>query len=448
MGIFYGLDVGTSFLKAAVLDLDAVQLRHTVRAPFPGFLAGLPPMHREVDPGAVLAQAVELLEQLQSAAPRCDGLVLCGQMHGFVLVDERGNPLSHYVSWLDQRVSPDEFQSLGAEINATELHETGNELRPSIAAPLLAWLARRGELPGGTAIPVSVADFIAARLCGSRPILDATQAAAFGALRLSTLTWHEDVAEKLGVQGLAWPEVRPTGTMTGRWRGVPCYATIGDQQCALAGALLREDELSVNIGTGSQVAAITADPISDSLQTRPYFDGRFLRTITHIPAGRALSALIRLFTELGGPSEEEAWPRIEAAVAEVPETDVRAGASFFPGPCGSSGFLENLHEGNLSAGHVFRAVFESMAANYAACARRLDVRETLRGCVLSGGIARRIGVIRDLTCAALGLPHRLSPHAEDTLFGLLVLARAFRDGLTVAEATQAVSMVRPEQPVE
>jgi len=37
-------------------------------------------------------------------------------------------------------------------------------------------------------------------------------------------------------------------------------------------------------------------------------------------------------------------------------------------------------------------------------------------------VARRIPLLRDLTAAALGLPQRLSPHAEDTLFGLMILA--------------------------
>lgn len=435
MAIFFGLDIGTSFLKAAALDLDSLKLLHTERVPFPDFIPGLPPTHREVDPLEVFTRVEQLLERLESVSSRCDGLVLCGQMHGFVLVNDRGEPVSNYISWLDQRVSPAEFEIMSATISATELHEIGNEFRPSIAAPLLSALASTGALPGGNATPVSIADLVAARLCEARPILDPTQAAAFGALRLSTATWHEGIVAKLGLESLAWPDVQPTGARVGSWSGVPCFAAIGDQQCALAGALLKEGELSVNIGTGSQVASIAADPFSDSLQTRPYFDGRFLRTITHIPAGRALSALIGLLTELGGVSEEDAWPRIEETVSHTSQTDVRAGIAFFPGPCGSRGSIENLHEGNLTIGHLFRAVFESMAANYAQSARRLDSWETLRSCVFSGGVARRLEMLRNQISAALGLPSRLSPHPEDTMFGLLVLARAFQDSAPVAAQT-------------
>jgi sugar (pentulose or hexulose) kinase len=254
--------------------------------------------------------------------------------------------------------------------------------------------------------------------------MEPTQAAAFGPLSLSSSTWHSGVIAKLGLESLRWPVVRPAGSIVGTWSGIPCFVPVGDQQCALAGALLEPGELSVNIGTGSQVSMITDDPRPAGQQVRPYFDGRFLRTITHIPGGRALEPLVRLLTELGGAAEDDAWRYIESAVASTPSTDLRAAVTFFPGPCGYGGFLENLHDGNLSIGHVFRAVFESMARNYESCAHRLDLPITKR-VVFSGGVARRFQLLRDLTAGALRLPQRLAPHEEDTLFGLLVLARAW-----------------------
>ena len=81
---------------------------------------------------------------------------------------------------------------------------------------------------------------------------------------------------------------------------------------------------------------------------------------------------------------------------------------------------------------LFRAVFESMARNHEVCARRLDREGRAERIVFSGGVARRNRILRELTAEALALPHRLSPHTEDTLFGLMVLARAFsgRDRIT------------------
>jgi len=412
-----GLDAGSSFLKAAVIDADRETLVHTVRAPFPGFELGLPPSHREVDPRKILSAAQALVARLDSR-----GLVLCGQMHGFVLVDARGEPVSNYISWLDQRVSAEEFAAISRLVTENQRAELGHEFRPGLALSQLWWLKQHDVLPAA-ATPVSIADFIAARIAGVTPVMEPTQAAAFGALRLSTLEWHEEVIGKLGLDSLRWPEVRPSGTPIGEWRGGPVFAPVGDQQCALAGTLVEPRELSVNIGTGSQVGLLADAPGGSAHQTRPYFGGRFLRTITHIPGGRALSALVGLLAELGQVAEETAWRRIESELAAVEATDVRAGIAFFPGTCGDRGFLENLHEGNLTIGHVFRAVFESMAANYAACARRLDPERSARRVVFSGGVARRLTLLRELTAGAIQLPARLSPHAEDTLNGLMVLAR-------------------------
>jgi len=424
MPVFFGIDVGSSSIKGAVLDLDALQLRHIHRMPMPEFVRGLPASHREVDPEAVVEAVEAVLARLARLAPGCGGVMLCGQMQGFVLVNASGEAVSNYISWLDQRVSPAEFEEMAAQLTPAERDDLGNDLKPAIALPILYWLKGRNALPSGDATPVSLADFVAGRLCNSMPVMEPTQAAAFGVLSLSTLGWHTEAIGKLGLQSLCWPEVRPAGSMVGTWQGAPCFAAVGDQQCALAGASLGERELSVNIGTGSQVSIIADSALPGGLQVRPYFDGRFLRTITHIPGGRALKPLIRLLTEIGAASEEDAWHYIEAAVASVPSTDLRAAVTFFPGPCGDHGFLENLHGANLGIGHVFRAVFESMARNYETCARRIDPNRAAVRVVFSGGVARRVPLLRDLTAAALGLPQRLSPHAEDTLFGLMKLACA------------------------
>jgi xylulokinase len=422
---FYGIDVGTSFIKGAIIDLDTSELREVHKAPFPEFLGGLPDKHHEVDPDAIMRSVDDLLDRLQRREPRCDGIVFCGQMHGFTLVDERGRPKSNYISWLDQRVTPEEFDEIKASVTTEERRELGNEFRPSIGLPILWWLKRHNQLPSGFAAPVPPPDLVVARLCETVPILEPTQAASLGALRLATGDWHHRVISKLGLDGLDWPQVRPPGAIAGHWRGIPCYSAAGDQQCALAGVLLAPGEVSVNIGTGSQVGMIVETQPDDDLQTRPYFHNRLLRTITHIPGGRALTPLVRMFTELSGMSEDDAWPKIDAAVARVASTDLRAAISFFPGPCGDRGFLENLHDGNLSIGHVFRAAFESMARNYLACIRRIDPGGRAQRLVFTGGVAQRVGLLRELTAKALGLPYRVSASAEDTLYGLMVLARSF-----------------------
>ncbi|MBI4874641.1 MAG: hypothetical protein HY822_08410, partial [Acidobacteria bacterium] len=274
------------------------------------------------------------------------------------------------------------------------------------------------------------------------PVAEPTSAAALGALNLATGEWHRAVIEKLGLARLAWPALKRAGDIAGRLDGVPCFAAAGDHQCALAGVLLEEGELSINISTGSQVAAIASTFRPAEHQTRPYFDGRFLKTVTHIPAGRALNALLRLLSELGG--EGDPWPRIEAAARQVERTDLRADIAFFAGACGTRGSIENLHEGNLTIGHLFRAVYDSMARNYQSCAGRIADAEPWRRLVFSGGLALRSQLLRRLIVERFDLPCRLAPAAEDSLLGLLLVALVSSGRYpTLERATAAVRVSLP-----
>ena len=51
---FIGIDIGTSFIKGAVLNTDALSISHIRRIPFPDPLPGLPPLYKEYDPHTVL----------------------------------------------------------------------------------------------------------------------------------------------------------------------------------------------------------------------------------------------------------------------------------------------------------------------------------------------------------------------------------------------------------
>jgi sugar (pentulose or hexulose) kinase len=88
------LDLGTTFIKGAILELDTLQLRHIRRQPFPPPIPNLPPLFYEVDPQRVVATVHALLTELLALAPDCEGIVMCTQMHGLVLCTAKGDPMS------------------------------------------------------------------------------------------------------------------------------------------------------------------------------------------------------------------------------------------------------------------------------------------------------------------------------------------------------------------
>jgi sugar (pentulose or hexulose) kinase len=435
---FVGIDIGTSFIKGAVLDVQTLSMSHIRRASFPDPLPGLPPLYREFDPRAVLSAVRDLLADLLSRATECEGIVICSQMHGLVLATEWGEPLSNLTSWQDQRVLQPHpsgqgtfFDVMRERLGPEEVRQLGNELRPGQPLGVLFWLAEQGQLPGATAMPLSLPDFVLANLCSTTPSTETTNAMAHGALNLETLDWHQGVLSLLGIDGLRWPAVRGHGDVVG-WvpvgsRAIPCYTPVGDYQCAMVGALLAPGELSLNISTGSQVSLLKPGIAFGNYQTRPFFDGRFLATITHIPAGRALNALVRLLSELAvtqGLSLADPWPYIARKAAEVGETDLRVNLAFFDSACGDRGDIADIRDAELTVGHLFRAAFQNMAGNYYACASRLSPDQSWRNLVLSGGLSQ-IDVLRQLICDKFQVACRLCPTPEDTLVGLLALGLAF-----------------------
>lgn len=447
---FVAIDLGTSFIKGGVLDLDEMRLDHVRRAPMPEPVPGLPRLCYELDPREVVAAVRGLLLQLLAQAPDCRGIVMCSQMHGLVLMDADGRPRSNAITWRDQRTLQSHpsgqgtyFERLAERITAAERRQLGNEVRPGLPIGTLFWLAEQGELPGSDVIPAALPDFVIATLCGSPPGMEYTNAAAHGALNLESRDWHHQLLAKLGLDGLAWPPLRDYTDVAGVWEGegmaLPCYTPVGDHQCALAGAFLGHDELSLNISTGSQVTLLTESLQSGDYQTRPFFDGRYLNTITHIPGGRALDLLVDLLSELAeaeGMVLQNPWGYIAQSAQAIEGTDLEVDLAFFPGPVGERGAIANIQQNNLTVGHLFRAAFQSMADNYHSCARRLSPAAPWQRLVFSGGLAQKLALLRQLIQQKFGVPYRLSASSEDTLLGLMVLVLVV-DGQadSVAQAT-------------
>ena len=193
---FIGIDLGTSFIKGAVLDPETQTIDHIRRVPFPDPLSGLPPLHREFDPFAVLDATRSLLTDLLDAADgsaldkseACEGILMCSQMHGLVFATERGEPRSNMVNWQDQRVLEPHpsgqgtyLDVLARQITPDELRQLGNELHPGQPTGVLFWLVEQGQQPAANLVLASLPDFVLSNLCGTISTIEATNAAAHGA---------------------------------------------------------------------------------------------------------------------------------------------------------------------------------------------------------------------------------------------------------------------------
>lgn len=140
--MFIGLDLGTSSLKAILIDVNQnVLAEHTVplsvQRPHDGW--------SEQDPRSWESAARDALRAIraQHDCRGVKGIGLSGHMHGAVLVDDDGQPLRPCLLWNDTRSHAE-----AAEMDrAPEFRRiTGNIVFPGFTAPKVEWV-RRNE-PG------------------------------------------------------------------------------------------------------------------------------------------------------------------------------------------------------------------------------------------------------------------------------------------------------------
>ncbi len=132
-----GIDLGTSSVKVAVLDVDGATLATGSRE--------YPVEHpraqwAETDPAhwwrGVVAAVAEVVAK-SDAEPVAVGF--SGQMHGLVPSDAAGEPVRPAMLWSDSRA----VEELAAyrRLPRTTLARLRNPLSPGMAGPMLAWLA-------------------------------------------------------------------------------------------------------------------------------------------------------------------------------------------------------------------------------------------------------------------------------------------------------------------
>jgi xylulokinase len=138
--MYLGIDLGTSGVKATLIDDDQAVIGSDVAAlevsrPQPGW--------SEQNPSDWIAATERAVDALQAthadALAAVRGIGLSGQMHGATLLDERDEPLRPCLLWNDTRAHR-EAAALDADPRFRAI--TGNIVFPGFTAPKVAWVKR------------------------------------------------------------------------------------------------------------------------------------------------------------------------------------------------------------------------------------------------------------------------------------------------------------------
>ena len=446
---FLGIDLGSSSIKFGRLDRKTLRVDGMFSIPFPEPVTGLGSGEFEVEPAEIVESVRSGLQKLDPAVQESlEGIVGSCQMGGLIAIDAQGKPLTRYVSWRDQRAGlPGSGRGLQEQWNTSELEPNasaidviratlstddlraiGNELRLGSMLVLAALLVERGEVPP-TATPLTLGDYVLCQLAEANPATE--QTCALGTLDLRSLDFAHTLFDRLGMGRLNWPTLVPVTQPIGHWRldsgrTVPWYPFVGDHQASLLGVDLAPGDLSINVSTGSQVAMLVSTPEAEGFQVRPFFQNRFLRTITHLPAGRALQAWVDLLAELAvaeGLELKDPWQSVAELTEQADRRGLGVDLTLHDGPPHHHGSVTGITLENLRIGSLFAAAFEDMADRYHSCAAKLTTLDQTRRLVLSGGLVRRFPRLRSaITQRFPELPVIMPESTESALDGLARLA--------------------------
>jgi len=287
------VDLGGTDIKFALADGNKLLEETITRRGFPPFLDD---ESKSFEPESLIRMIHQGIDSYTDISIKPKRILLTGQMGSWIATTHSGDYQSDVLSWqASSPVSRDFLKTLYEPNFVSEnkpLLGTGSEDWPG--APWRTFAAHlSNQLPSSSRILFhTLLSWVAWELTGrTERIIHNSDAAATGLFNLIDHDWLGD----FNSAGFAveFPKVSTNLCKVGFYNGsgIPVYVGIGDQQASLIGAGLEDSLYIINAGTGGQVARQVKSLTSGPFKTRPFFEGSYLETITHIPSGRYLSRL-------------------------------------------------------------------------------------------------------------------------------------------------------------
>ena len=451
--MFLGIDLGTSGLKALLVDgaekvVDSITLPLKVQRPRPGW--------SEQHPQSWWRACEMALDAMRARSPEALAAVgaigLSGQMHGAVLLDRHDVVLRPCILWNDLRSSAEchALEEAVPDLQAV----TGNLAMPGFTAPKLLWVRRHEpDIFAATARVLLPKAWL--RLCLTGEAID-DMSDASGTLWLDVRrrVWSSEMLAATGLTAAAMPTLvegsAPAGRLrrdlAARWGMATAPVVAGGAGDNAGGAIslgaVRAGDAFVSLGTSGVLWATTEE-------FRPY-PAQTVHSFCHtLPGlwhqmGVTLSAAASLawWAHVTGRGEEELLAEIDLSSGRPSE------ALFLPYLSGErtphnstslrGAFAQLSHATDRAA--MTQALLEGVAFSLRDCLDALTASGTIieEADVIGGG--SRSAAWTQILATVLDRPlHRLADGEHGAAFGAARLARLALTG----EDPAAVCTRRP-----
>jgi xylulokinase len=254
--MYMGIDVGTSAVKAVVVDemgavVDQASAPLSVSRPHPLWSEQNP-----ADWWSATNSAVSDLQLPTRRAVRAIGL--SGQMHGATLLDDKDRALRPAILWNDGRSSQQCAELEAAVPNMTQI--TGNRAMPGFTAPKLLWVrAHEPKVFAATAKVLLPKDYVRLRMTGATAS-DMSDSAGTLWLDVAKRRWSDAMLSSTGLDTAHMPALYEGNELTGELRAelaeawgmrrVSVVAGGGDNAAGAVGVgVVRPGDAFLSLGT-------------------------------------------------------------------------------------------------------------------------------------------------------------------------------------------------------
>ena len=458
-----GLDLGTSSLKAVLLDERGVIVAgatrsYAMQSPQPGWAEQNPEHWWQACRGATTA----LLHDTGISGESVVALAVGGQMHGMVLIDTGGSVLRPAIIWADGRTIAEarDVQAILAGLGLPS--RLGGGVSPGFMLVSLIWCrTHEPELWRRVALALLPKDYLRYRLTGMLAS-DASDGSAVPAIDLATGAWSEETFAALNLPISLMPPLLNAAEFAGGLTagaaaqcglrpGTPVLCGGSDQAMAAIGSgLLYPGSLLVSISTGGQLVAPVAEPVVEveqGLRTvchalpiapgqtadaaasgtgRPgAFQGGYLAHSATLGAGLSAHWLREILYQDQGEGRDI---RLVADAAQAPAGS--GGLVFLPYLAGERSPLLDPRASGAFVGlrldhrrpHMARAALEGIAFSLRHALEPLrEAGVDTRRVIVAGGLAQN-ELMRQILAAVLETPLLPLASAEQSALGAALLA--------------------------
>jgi sedoheptulokinase len=267
-----GIDIGTTSICGVVIDIATGEVKTSKTVNSDAFIQTENSFEKIQSAEKIISLAKNILDELITDDAAVIGVT--GQMHGIIYYDANGMPVSPLYTWQDGRGDLPYKNTtyagfLGSHTgygNVTDFYNRENLLVPENAVSYC-----------------TIHDLFVMQLCGlSSAVMHISDAASFGLFNLEKGSFLNDFA----------PKIENGFAVAGEYKNIPVSVAIGDNQASVFSSLSSEEDILLNVGTGSQISLISSKPLSGKdIETRPFFDGKYLIVGAALCGGRAYALL-------------------------------------------------------------------------------------------------------------------------------------------------------------